>query len=144
MLKQNIDALIQSATLEKNADRLNALRMIKTNLLVAEKSGKEYTEELEFKTLLKMKSSINDSIQKYTEAGRNDLADNERKGLDVLAEFLPKEASDDDIKAFANEIIDGLDHQVSMRDMREILAKVQAKYPTANGKIVSEAVKARS
>ena len=125
MLKNEIDALIQSA------------------MLVAEKSGEEYTEASELKMLLKMKASIDDSIKQFTEGGRTDLAEKEQKGLEILQEFLPKEASEVDIKTYTNEVIDGLDHPVSMKDMKNILAEVQKKYPTANGKIVSEVVKSR-
>ena len=143
MLKNEIDALIQSAMKNGEETRLNTLRMIKSAMLVAEKSGEEYTEASELKMLLKMKASIDDSIKQFTEGGRTDLAEKEQKGLEILQEFLPKEASEDDIKTYTNEVIDGLDHPVSMKDMKNILAEVQKKYPTANGKIVSEVVKSR-
>lgn len=143
MLKNEIDALIQGAMKNGEEMRLNTLRMIKSAMLVAEKSGEEYTEASELKMLLKMKASIDDSIKQFIEGGRNDLVEKEQKGLEILQEFLPKEASEDDIKAFTNEVIDGLDHPVSMKDMKNILAEVQKKYPTANGKIVSEVVKSR-
>ena len=143
MLKNEIDALIQSAMKNGEETRLNTLRMIKSAILVAEKSGEEYTEASELKMLLKMKASIDDSIKQFTDGGRIDLAEKEMDGLKILQEFLPKEASEDEIKAFTNEIIDSLDHQVSMKDMKNILAEVQKKYPTANGKVVSEVVKRR-
>ena len=143
MLKDRIDALIQSAMKNGEELRLNTLRMIKSAMLVAEKSGDEYTEASELKMLLKMKASIEDSIKQFTEGGRTDLAEKEQKGLEILQEFLPKEASEDDIKAFTNEVIDDLDHPVSMKDMKNILSEVQKRYPTANGKIVSEVVKGR-
>lgn len=143
MLKNEIDALIQGAMKNGEEMRLNTLRMIKSAMLVAEKSGEEYTEASELKMLLKMKASIDDSIKQFTEGGRTDLVEKEQKGLEILQEFLPKEASEDDIKTYTNEVIDGLDHPVSMKDMKNILAEVQKKYPTANGKIVSEVVKSR-
>lgn len=143
MLKDKIDALIQSAMKNGEELRLNTLRMIKSAMLVAEKSGEEYTEASELKMLLKMKASIEDSIKQFTEGGRTDLAEKEQNGFEILQEFLPKEASENDIKTYTNEIIDGLDHPVSMKDMKNILAEVQKKYPTANGKIVSEVVKSR-
>ena len=62
MLKDKIDALIQSAMLEKNNDRVDTLRLMKSQMLVAEKSGEEYTEQVEMKLLLKMKASIEDSV----------------------------------------------------------------------------------
>ena len=143
MLKDRIDSLIKESMLSKDSVRTEALRMIKAKLLVAEKSGAAYDDAMELKTLLKLKASIEDSIAQFKAAGRDDLVENEANGLKVLNEFLPKEASEEDIKAMANEVIDGLDHPVSMKDMKIILSTVQAKYPTANGKVVSEVVKSR-
>jgi len=143
MLKNEIDALIQNAMKTGDETRLNTLRMIKSAMLVLEKSGETYTEASEMKMLIKMKSSVEDSIKQFTDGGRLDLAEKEKNGLKILSEFLPKEASEDDIKDYTNEIINGLDHQVSMKDMKNILSEVQKKYPTANGKIVSEVVRNR-
>lgn len=143
MLRDRIDSLIKESMLSKDSVRTEALRMIKAKLLVAEKSGAAYDDAMELKTLLKLKASIEDSIAQFKAAGRDDLVENEANGLKVLNEFLPKEASEDDIKTMANEVIDSLDHPVSMKDMKAILTAVQAKYPTANGKVVSEVVKSR-
>lgn len=143
MLKNEIDALIQTAMKNGEETRLNTLRMIKSAMLVLEKSGETYTDASEMKMLLKMKSSVEDSIKQFTDGGRLDLAEKEKNGLKILSEFLPKEASEDDIKDYTNEIINGLDHQVSMKDIKTILAEVQKKYPTANGKVVSEVVRNR-
>lgn len=143
MLKNEIDALIQSAMKNGEETRLNTLRMIKSAMLVLEKSGETYTEASEMKMLLKMKASIEDSIKQFIDGGRADLAEKEKSDLKILSEFLPKEASEDDIKDYTNEIINALDHQVSMKDMKNILSEVQKKYPTANGKIVSEVVKGK-
>jgi len=143
MLKEQIDKLIANAMIAKDEKRLGVLRMTKSAMLVLEKSGAEYNEASELKILLKMKAAMEDSITQFTACGRTDLADNEKADLDILNEFLPKEASEDDIKAYTNEVIDGLGHDVSMRDMKTLLSAVQAKYPTANGNIVSEVVKSR-
>ena len=120
MLKDRIDALIEGAMKEKDGQTLAVLRMVKSNMLVLEKSGAEYTEDAELKMLTKMKSSIEDSIAQFVAGGRSDLADNERFGLEVVKGFLPKEASEDEIKTKVNEIIDTLDHTPSMKDMKVV------------------------
>lgn len=143
MLKDRIDALIEGAMKEKDGQTLAVLRMVKSNMLVLEKSGAEYTEDAELKMLTKMKSSIEDSIAQFVAGGRSDLADNERFGLEVVKGFLPKEASEDEIKTKVNEIIDSLDHTPSMKDMKFVMDEVHKVYPTVNGKIVSETLKSR-
>lgn len=145
MLRDKIDSLIGEAMMkgESEKKRLETLRLIKSNMLVLEKSGKEYNDASELNMLLGMKKAIMQSITEFTEGNRLDLVDNEKAGLEILGEFLPEEASEDEIIAYVNTVIDSLDHAVSMKDMRDILAKTQAKYPTADGKLVSAVVKDR-
>ena len=143
MLKNEIDALIQSAMKSGDETRLNTLRMIKSAILVLEKSGETYTEASEMKMLLKMKASIEDSIKQFTDGGRADLAEKEKSGLKILSEFLPKEASEDEIKDYTDQVITCMNTPVSMKDMKFILSEVQKRYPTANGKIVSDVVRSR-
>ncbi len=144
MLREKIDSLIIEAMMkgESEKKRLETLRLIKNNMLVIEKSGKEYTDASEMDMLLGMKKAFMQSITEFTEGNRLDLVENEKAGLEILREFLP-EVSEDEIIAYVNTIIDSLDHTVSMKDMRDILAKTQAKYPTADGKFVSGIVKSR-
>ena len=122
MLKNEIDALIQGAMLKKENDRVETLRMMKSQMLVAEKSGEKYTDQTEMKLLLKMKASIEDSIKQFTDGGRPDLAENEKKGLAILQEFLPKEASEDEIRDYTDQVITCMDCPVSMKDMKFILS----------------------
>lgn len=145
MLRDKIDSLISEAMMkgESEKKRLETLRLIKSNMLVLEKSGKEYTDASEMNMLLGMKKAIMQSITEFTGGNRLDLVENEKAGLEILGEFLPEEASEDEIIAYVNTVIDSLDHAVSMKDMRDILAKTQAKYPTADGKLVSAVVKSR-
>lgn len=145
MLREKIDSLISEAMMkgESEKKRLETLRLIKSNMLVLEKSGKEYTDASEMNMLFGMKKAIMQSITEFTEGNRLDLVENEKAGLEILSEFLPEEASEDEIIAYVNTVIDSLDHAVSMKDMRDVLAKTQAKYPTADGKLVSGVVKSR-
>ena len=144
MLKDRIDALIESAMKEKDGQTLSVLRMIKSNMLVLEKSGAEYNEDSELKMLTKMKSSIEDSIAQFVAGGRSDLADNERFGLEVVKGFLPKEASEDEIKECVESAIGKLDHAPSMKDMKFIMDEVHQQYPTVNGKVVSQILKEKT
>jgi len=144
MLKDRIDALIEGAMKEKDGQTLAVLRMVKSNMLVLEKSGAEYTEDAELKMLTKMKSSIEDSIAQFVAGGRSDLADNERFGLEVVKGFLPKEASEDEIRDCVESAIGKLDHTPSMKDMKFIMDEVHKQYPTVNGKVVSQILKEKT
>ena len=146
MIRNNIDQKISEAMFHGNRTILNVLRAIKTVLVNFEKEGKILTEADEVKLLLKMKAQREDSIEQYKAAGRHDLVDAETQELAVLETFIPAQPSDEDITKLATYTCDKLIAEnggLSMRDMKQVLSLVQAKYPTATGKVVSQVVKSK-
>lgn len=146
MIKDNIDKLIAEAMKQQGSSHLNVLRAIKTVLVNFEKEGKTLTEADEVKLLLKMKAQRQDSIEQYEAAGRYDLANAEVRELAVLESFIPAQPTDEDITKLATYTCDKLIAEnggLSMRDMKQVLSLVQAKYPTATGKVVSQVVKSK-
>lgn len=143
-MKEKIVDLMKESMLKKDSTRTNVLRAIKTAFTNFEKEGKILTEADEVKILMKLKSQREDAINQFKSANRQDLVDNEQKELDILIEYIPKQPSEDDIKEYTQSIIDRLkttNGSITMKDMKSILSEVQQKYPTVNGKIVSECVK---
>ena len=143
-MKEKIVDLMKESMLKKDFTRTSVLRSIKAAFTNFEKEGKTLTEADEVKILMKLKSQREDAINQFKSANREDLVDNEQKELDILTEYTPKQPSEDDIKEYTQSIIDGLktsNGSITMKDMKSILSRVQEKYPTVNGKIVSECVK---
>ena len=134
MLKDEINTLIMESMKAHNKIRTETLRLIKSELVKAEKS-KDYNET---KVILKMIAAHKDSINQFK--GRQDLIDKEQAELDIIQEFAPKEVSVEEIKEYTLSIINNIPN-ISMKDMKQVLSTVQAKYPTANGKIVSDILK---
>lgn len=141
MLFDRIDGLIATELKAGNKGKCESLKLIKAALLNEQKSGKEYTEEVELKTLLKMKAQIEDSIKQYTEGNRLDLVEKEKADLSVVTEFLPKEPTDDDIRTETEKAISSLGREPVMSDMKTIMSEVKKVYPTANGGVVSAIVR---
>lgn len=145
----NINKEIAIAMKSKERDKLNVLKLIKTELVKAEKSGIVIDDAKEISILLKMIEQRKDSIAQYEKGGRSDLADGEKKEIEIIEQYLPEQPSDDDIEKYTNEVIDVIykqndaEFKLSMRDMKMVLSVVQKKYPTANGKIVSNVLKSR-
>lgn len=140
MIYNQLNSLIAEAMKNKDNDRVNVLRLIKSELVKKEKEGKELTEQIEANVLMKMVSQREDSIAQFTKANRMDLVENETKELNIIKEFAPKQVSDEDIVAETEKVISAMG-TVTMKDMKNILAEVQKVYPTANGKIISQVVK---
>lgn len=142
----NIDDLISKATKSRNPS-LGVYRLIKAEFLrwVKDNPGKKFDETTEQKILKKMCDQRKDSLTQYTNAGRMDLAEIEAKELEILKPFLPKETSFEEIEKLTLHIIaENFKGQITMKDMKSILAMVQSVYPDASGKSVSQIVKAHA
>ena len=46
-----------------------------------------------------------ESIEAFTKAGRTELSDKEKEELDVLAKYLPKELSDDELRKIVSKVV---------------------------------------
>lgn len=144
-----INECIAEAMKSKDRERLNTLKLIKAELVKAEKDGITLDDAKEAKILMKMVDQRKESISQYIKGGRNDLAENEQKEIDVIKQYIPEQPSDEEIERYTNDAIKayieqiGSTYQVSMKDMKAILSMVQEKYPMASGKIVSNVLKNR-
>lgn len=141
MLHNEIDKLIADAMKSQNSVKLKTLRMIKSEFVKKEKDGITLTDVVESNILTKMVSQREEAIAQFKSANRTDLVESEALELEVLKSFAPKQATDEEIITETESIIASME-TVSMKDMKNILAEVQKKYPTASGKIVSQVVKA--
>lgn len=143
-----IDNLIKEAMLSKNTELLNVLKLVKAEFLKKQtepgRKIKELNEEEQIKVLMKMVAQRKDSIEQYEKANREDLAGVERKEMEILNNFLPEQASEEEVAEYTSLAVtiykatkdDG--YKLSMRDMKPIMDIVKEKYPTANGKVVSQ------
>jgi len=99
-LKLTIENGIKDAMRAKDADRLRALRAIKSMILLEETSGSntgEISTDAEMKILMKAAKQRKDSLEVYIAQNRPDLADKEQVELTIIEEFLPKQLSDSEL-----------------------------------------------
>lgn len=68
-----------------------------------------------------------ESIDMYTKGGRADLAANEQAEIDIIQSFLPKQMSDEEIKA-AIEALVAETGATSVKDMGKVMGVLKAKY----------------
>jgi uncharacterized protein len=127
-LKQQIDGDIKKAMLSKNKEELEALRSIKSMILLAEteKSGAdELSSDTENKLLMKAAKQRKESADIFVQQNRKDLADRELFQYEVISRYLPKQLSE-------NQVADAL---------KLIIAEVGAKGPQDMGKVMGVASK---
>jgi len=89
----------------KDKNRLAALRAIKSELLVLATGKSKAGKEDEVKALQKMVKQRKESASIYEQQGRDELVEEELKQVEVISEFLPKQMSEEEVKAVLQEII---------------------------------------
>lgn len=127
-LKLTIESGIKDAMRAKDADRLRALRAIKSLILLEETSGSnsgELSADAEMKILMKAAKQRKDSLEVYVAQNRADLAEKEQVELTIIEEFLPKQLSEEELTA----------------KLQEIIASVGASSPADMGKVMGAATK---
>ena len=144
-LQETIVADLTAAMKAKDTDRLSTLRMVKANLMNRKiEKGGELTDDEVLKALQSLVKQRRDSIEQYETAGRKDLAAKEAAEIAVIEVYLPQAATADEINA-AVEAAVAETGASSMKDMGTLMKATMAKLAgkSADGKMVSEAVKAR-
>jgi len=100
-LKDKINSDLKDAMKSGDKLKLTTIRSIRALILEFEKSGanRELTPEEEINLISSAAKKRKDSIEQFKNAGRNDLAENETRELEILTEYLPKQLSDSEIEA---------------------------------------------
>ena len=127
-LETQIQKDIMAAMKEKDTVRLNAVRSIKSAILLAKTSeggSKELSDADIVKLIQKLAKQRKEAAEQYVAAGRQELADNEMNEAAVLDTYLPKQLSEAEVET----------------KIREIIARVGASKPSDMGKVMGVATK---
>ena len=145
-LQENIMTALKDAMKSKDQTALTALRAVKSAILLAQtESGakEELTEEQELKMLQKLVKQRKDSAAIYIEQGREDLAAPELAEADIISQFLPEALSDEEITKVVLETIKKVGAS-GMKDMGKVMGIVSQELAgKADGKTISNIVKAK-
>lgn len=127
-LETQIQKDIMEAMKAKDTVRLNAVRSIKSAILLAktaEGGSKDLQDADIIKLIQKLAKQRKEAAEQYTAAGRQELADNELAEAEVLNSYLPKMLSDQEVE----------------ERLKEIIAEVGASKPSDMGKVMGTATK---
>ncbi len=144
-LNEKIISDLTDAMRAKDADKLSTLRMVKSTLMNKKiDKGSDLTDEEVLKTLQSLVKQRRDSIEQYTNAGRDDLAAKEQSEIKYIDVYLPQSATAEEIEAAVTEAIAEVG-ATSMKEMGLVMKATTAKLAgkTVDGKLVSETVKAK-
>ncbi len=143
-LEAQIQKDIMAAMKEKDTVRLNAVRSIKSAILLAKTSeggSKELGDADIVKIIQKLAKQRKEAAEQYVAAGRKELADNEEAEAAVLEVYLPKQLSEAEVEARLKEIVErlGADKPSDMGKVMGVATRELA--GLAEGKVISSIVK---
>ena len=140
-LEEKINADIKAAMLAKDQKRLETLRAMKSVVLLLKTSPEGYTDESETKALQKEVKKRKETAEIYKGQGREDLAEVELFQASVMEEYLPKQMSEQEIRAEVEKIIASTGAS-SPADMGKVMgAATKQLAGKADGKVISGIVK---
>jgi uncharacterized protein len=140
-LEEKINADIKTAMLAKEAQKLEALRAIKSAILLLKTSPEGYSDDTELKAMQKMVKQRKETAEIYKEQGRADLADTELYQAGIIEAYLPKQLTPDELREALKQVIATVG-ATSAADMgKTIGAANKALVGKADGKSISAMVK---
>src|SRR5687768_12817553 len=106
-LREQITNDIKTAMKAKEMDKLNALRMVQSAFKnrEIELRPNPMSEDEHLTVIKKLVKQRKESIEQFSAAGRNDLADNETKELKLLETYLPAQMSREQVEKIVTEVI---------------------------------------
>jgi uncharacterized protein YqeY len=139
---ENISGDIKKAMLARDKERLQVLRDIKSKLLLEATSGAEGDDASAIKIVMKLHKQRSETAVLYHEQGREDLAKEEEYQASVLAEYLPKMLSEEEIATIVTETIAAVG-ATGPQDMGKVMGQLTPKLAgKADGKLIAQLVKA--
>jgi hypothetical protein len=122
-------------------ETLSSLRAAIKKAEIDARTGTELDETVRQIIIDKEAKKRRESIEEYTKAGRIDLADKEKAELEIIAEFLPQQLSDDELLAIVRESAAEVG-AASPKDMGKVMGVLVPKIAgRADGKKASALVK---
>jgi uncharacterized protein YqeY len=104
-LEEKINADIKAAMLAKDSKKLDAIRAIKSAIILLKTSPDGNSPDAELKTLQKMVKQRRETADIYKQQNREDLAADEIFQAEIIEKYLPAQMSEQELAAALKEII---------------------------------------
>ena len=144
-LKDQIRADLKEAMKAKEKERTGTIRMLLAAIQTAETEGSKHeVDDAEIQKIIAREiKKRRESAEIYTSNGREDLAETELAEANVLEAYQPKQLTDEELASLIDDTV-AETGATSMAQMGQVMKAATAKAEgRADGKRISEAVKAR-
>ena len=144
-LEKIIQQDLASAMKSRQENAVSALRSVKAAIQNEKVSGAyhELTDQDVLRLIDKLVKQRKESIEIYSQAGRDELAEKEQKEMFVLMNYLPKLMTEDELQVAVDGIVSETG-AASMRDMGAVMKLLKERYAGRyDGRAASEYIKAK-
>ena len=141
-LKERLKEDMKAALKAKDKEKLSVIRMLQSLIKNAEidKRG-ELTDEEIISLLMKYAKQRRESIELYEKGGRQDLVEKERRELQIVESYLPKQMSEEEIRELVAKVIEEVGAS-SPKDIGKVMQAVMPKVKgRADGSLVNRIVR---
>ena len=142
MLKEKLLEDLKNCMKNKNVVRKNVIQMVRAAILQVEKdNGITLDDNQIIDIIAKESKKRKDSLVDYEKSGREDLINELKEEINILAEYLPKQLSMEEVEKIVKEVIEE-EGATSMKDMGKVMKAAKEKIGAASdGRTINEAVK---
>lgn len=131
-MRDKLNAALKQATLAQDKRRMATLRLINAAIkdrdIAARSGGREGVSDDEILEILaKMIKQRKESAQTYEEAGRLDLAQQEREETEIIASFLPRQLDEEEMASACREVVEDVGAE-SLKDVGKCMGALKERY----------------
>ena len=144
MLKEKLLEDMKISMRDKNVIRKNVIQMVRAAILQVEKDKQvELTDEQIIDVIAKESKKRKDSLTDYEKSGREELIKQINEEIEILAQYLPKPISKEELEEIIEEVIKSTG-ATTIKDMGPVMKAVKEKVgAAADGKTINEIVKSK-
>jgi len=141
-LKEKLLEDLKEAMRARDELRVSVIRMLRAAVVNAEKERRrELSEEEVLEVISREVKRRMEAASEYERAGREDLAERERREAEILRSYLPEQLSEEEIRELARKVAEEVG-AVGRKDMGKVMGNIMPRIRgRAEGRVVSEIVR---
>jgi len=140
-LKARLAEDLKAAMRERDSVRLDAIRSIRAAVTLREVDGQKELDEAAIVEIVRsLRKQRIESIEQYTQGGREDLVEKETREKELLEAYLPQAPDAQAVEQAVRAAIADTG-AASVKDMGKVMQAAKQKLGSVDGKTLSDAVK---